>query len=199
MITGTVSFWDRRAATALVEPGEAHNVNSFLAGLVAGGLLWFIYRHPVLAVAGAIAASVLFFKIAPFIRVPAWRRKILMDAYPRFELEKTYTWTDQTLSWTISRVTESRPWAEYSRIAENEYVILLFTGPINAHIISKSWFRDQQQLDEFRTLASARMDPTYDPTRQTRNHIVKSLPYVGIVAVWLLVVFFGVLALSWMR
>jgi hypothetical protein len=197
MITGTVSLWDRRAAMALVEPGEARNVNSFLAGLVAGGLLWFIYRHPVLAVAGAIAAGVLFFTVAPFMGVPAGRRRSLMNAHARFEYERTYTWTDQALSWTSLRVTESRPWAEFSRIVENEYVMLLFVGPTGYHIIAKSWFRDHRQLDEFRTFASTRMNPAFDPTLPTRKHIAQSLPYVGIVALWLLVLFFVVLALSW--
>ncbi|ATQ77228.1 hypothetical protein CR152_23940 [Massilia violaceinigra] len=197
MITGTVSLWDRRAATALLEPGEARQVNTFLAGLVAGGLFWFMYRHPVIAGAGAIAASVLYFKIAPLIGVPAWRRRMLMNAHARFDHQKTYTWTDQTLSWTSLGVSESRPWAEYSRIAENKYVMLLFAGPMTSHILSKSWFRDQQQLDEFRAAASARLNPAFDPTLQAREHIARSLPYVGIVALWLLVVFFVVLALSW--
>ncbi len=51
MIDATVSTWHTYAAGQLREPVEARHVNNFLAGLVAGALFWFMYRHPVLAAA----------------------------------------------------------------------------------------------------------------------------------------------------
>jgi hypothetical protein len=73
-------------------------------------------------------------------------------------------------------------------MAEDEDVLLLFVSQGTYQVFPKPWFRDQHQLDEFRSLATRCLVGARNPAIQNRDYLAKSLPIVAIVAISLLLV-----------
>ncbi len=157
-------------------------MNAGIFGMVAAAPLVVVGQHPVLIAAGFICASVLFFKIAALVGIPERMRKGMLLRRGDGQCHSTFTWNKHALSWTNEHdVRGSRPWTEYVWMAENEDVVLLFVTLDGYQMIPKSWFRDQQQLDEFRKLAATCLIGARDPALQSRDHLAESLPAIAIM------------------
>ena len=165
--------------------------------MVVGAPLLMVEQHPVLVAAGAVCAAILFFKIAALVGVPSWMRKNMMTARGDGQFPASFTWSKHALSWANEHdVRGSRPWTEYAWMAENEDVLLLFVTRDGYQIFPKPWFHDQQQLDEFRTLAATCLIGARDPALQSRDHLAEWLPCVAIMGGSVLFTFLLYLAMS---
>jgi hypothetical protein len=197
VINGTVSAWHARAARELAWPGQGRKFIAGMVGLGGGVLLWVVGQHPALILAGAIGTGVLYFKIAALVGVPSWARRNMMGVAAEGELPASFTWTEHALSWTNQHnLSGSRPWTEYVWMAENEDVLLLFVTLDGYQVLPKPWFRDQQQLDEFRALAATCLVGARDPALQSRDYLAEWLPIVAIMGGSVLFAFLLYLAMS---
>jgi len=51
-------------------------------------------------------------------------------------------------------VQAKRRWSDYTKLRENEEVLLLYHSDVMFEVFPKAWFNGQAQMDEFRRLAS---------------------------------------------
>ncbi|WP_313145768.1 YcxB family protein [Stenotrophomonas sp.] len=66
----------------------------------------------------------------------------------------TYSWDEEWLSVASEHVQAKRRWSDYTKLRENEEVLLLYHSDVMFEVFPKAWFNGQAQMDEFRRLAS---------------------------------------------
>jgi len=65
----------------------------------------------------------------------------------------TYSWDNEWLSVASEHVQAKRQWSDYTKLRENEEVLLLYHSDVMFEVFPKAWFNGRAQLDEFRRLA----------------------------------------------
>ncbi len=66
----------------------------------------------------------------------------------------TYKWDSEFLEAQGVNGQAKREWKNYAKFAENEKLFLLYHADNLFEMFPKSWFKDQTQITEFRSLAS---------------------------------------------
>lgn len=198
MISGRLTKWDTHTAMELASPGWSRSMWVMSLAPTFGGLLWLVGQHPLLALAGTIASGFLISKISRHVTTPAWlRRNMMTHPAEGHQLRTyTYTWDDEALACTTEDDYSRHCWVDHVWLAENEDVLLLFYARGAYAIFPKTWFRDQAQLDEFRTLAATCLPGALDPQLQSRDRLAEALPFLVIIAISLGVVCLAVFIAS---
>ena len=62
----------------------------------------------------------------------------------------SYSWNDEKIFLSSQRGNVERLWDDYTKAKENDEVILLYYNDALFEILSKCWFRERRQMDEFR-------------------------------------------------
>lgn len=64
-----------------------------------------------------------------------------------------YYWDKEWLSFSSDRAQGKRLWSDYTRILENDELLLLYHSDVMFEIFPKAWFTSPEQANEFRALA----------------------------------------------
>lgn len=80
--------------------------------------------------------------------LPRKLRHIFLQTKGRTDL--TYTWNAEKLIFQSGHGNAERPWGDFLKAKENDQVFILYYNDALFEIISKRWFHDRQQIDDFR-------------------------------------------------
>jgi hypothetical protein len=82
------------------------------------------------------------------IAMPARLRRLYAQTKGRVDV--TYSWDAEKLFLASEHGEAARPWSDFTKAREDNDVILLYYNDAFFEIVSKRWFGNQAQLDEFR-------------------------------------------------
>lgn len=82
------------------------------------------------------------------IYLPARLRRLYAQVKGRVDV--SYSWNDELLFVTSERGNGQRAWNDFLKARENVDVILLYVNDALFEIVSKRWFRDAGDLQDFR-------------------------------------------------
>ena len=187
MISGTLSRWHSHAGDELDHPGSTRVIWACLLAPFAGMIVWVSGQHPLVAGAGAIGAAVVIDRLARWLAIPAFIRRIMLAVPAEGSQLVTYTWDSQYLSWKTAHANTRRRWTDFLWFDENDDVMLLSLAEDFYLILPKPWFRNERQQAQFRTLALTSV--TGDP-RVQRGGLPAAFPYVIVASIVLLFVYY---------
>ena len=81
--------------------------------------------------------------------MPMRLRRLYSQTQGRTDI--TYSWDQTNLIATTEKGYATRAWTEFPKAREDSHVVLLYYNDALFEIVSKRWFRDQAQVDEFRS------------------------------------------------
>jgi hypothetical protein len=88
-----------------------------------------------------------------FVYLP-WKVRRIHRQQKDLAFPFTYTWDSEFLKAQSVGGQSKRKWTNYVRCKENENLFLLYHADNLFEMFPKSWFQDQAQLIEFRSLAN---------------------------------------------
>ena len=150
MITGQVSEDEYILAHQVHRRRVAFAMNTAMAVILVLGVAIFLTaskKWGMIAAMGAVGGFIGEFVQAHFA-MPARLRRLYAQTQGRVDL--TYSWDKDNLFLTSEKGQATRRWTEFPKAREDEKVLLLYYNDALFEIVSKGWFRDQAQVDEFR-------------------------------------------------
>jgi len=150
MVTGQVSEAEYIAAHQVHRRRVAVVMNTAmtvisLIGLVAvasGARTWGL-----MMLVGGVGGLAGEFVQAHFA-LPARLRRLFTQTKGRVDL--TYSWDADKLFASSALGQSTRPWSDFPKARENDQIILLYYNDAFFEILSKRWFRDAAQIEDFR-------------------------------------------------
>ena len=150
MITGQVSENEYVVAHQVHRRRVAFAMNTIMFIILTVGVLLFITTSKqwgmILAMGGIGGFAGEF--VQGRIALPARLRRLYAQTQGRVDV--TYSWDADNLFLTSEKGQATRRWSEFRKAREDEDVILLYYNDALFEIVSKQWFRDRLQIDDFR-------------------------------------------------
>ena len=155
MITGTISPSDYLNAQRLhrAKAVRWYYLASVVAIVIGAGVYCFVNRNTGLILACAGLGGLIGEFVMSRVYLP-WKVRRLHAQQKDLASPFTYTWNSSVLeAQGISG--QSKPeWGNYAKCKEDEKIFLLYHADNLFEMFPKTWFRDQDQMREFRELAN---------------------------------------------
>jgi YcxB-like protein len=153
MITGTISASDYLDAQRLHRARAVRWFFVFCGVLITLGIVLMLFYSPQLGVMLVCAGVglVAFELIFASLYLP-WKVRRLHRQQKDLAAVFTYAWDDEFLEGKSANGQSKRRWRDYEKRKENEKMFLVYHADNLFEMFPKPWFRDQAQIDEFRSL-----------------------------------------------
>ena len=155
MITGTITATDYLNAQKLHRAKTVRwfYIISGIAILLSIIVYWFVScKAGIILGCAGIGGAIGELTMSKFI-LP-WKVRRLHSQHKDFLSPFTYEWDSDFLMGSGVSGHSKRPWANYAKYKENESVFLLYHADNIFEVFPKKWFRDNSQMDEFRSLVN---------------------------------------------
>ena len=122
--------------------------------IILGALIWYAHGYSIVPLGAAIAGLGLLFGL-PLLRRFELKRRWARE--PIYHAEHLVSCTEQGIAYTMGRVASQIGWGYYTQLLESSEGFLLISGQDVFNLIPKRAFPNEQVMDEFRRLATAKL------------------------------------------
>ena len=158
MITGSISASDYLNAQRL---HRAKSVRMYyaasVAAIVVGVASFFFFQQKLGFIIGSAGVGGVIGELVMSISYIPWKTRRLYRQQKDLSSPFVYTWNSEYLEARGFSGQSKRQWADYLMCKENESIFLLYHCDLIFEMFPKAWFKDQDQLAEFRNFAHRSM------------------------------------------
>jgi YcxB-like protein len=155
MITGTISASDYLDAQRLHRARAVHWIFVLCGVSIAVGIAVAVFYQRRLGIIFSCAGvgGLITEVILSSFFLPRNARRLHRQQRD-FASPFTYSWDDEFLEGKSVSGQSKRKWRDYAKYKEDEKVFLVYHADNLFEVLPKNWFRDQAQIDEFRSFAN---------------------------------------------
>lgn len=154
MITGTITKSDHLYAMRFHGARWTRWCHIACGVAIVIGLLLYVSNalDLGLVIASAAGAGAVSQYLVAILYIP-WQVSRAHKQRKEFNTPLTYSWDANSLEVQSAAGTWKREWTNYIKYKEDDRLFLLYLSDNLFEMVPKSWFRDQEQIAEFRELA----------------------------------------------
>ena len=154
MITGSISASDYLNAQRL---HRAKSVRVYyavsVAAIAVGVMSFYFFQQKLGFIIGSAGVGGVIGELVMSVFYIPWKTRRLYSQKKDLSSPFVYTWNSEYLEAKGISGQSKRKWSDYLMIKESESIFLLYQCDLIFEMFPKTWFKDQEQISEFRKFA----------------------------------------------